>query len=390
MIKKTRTFLHLALAIIFLASGNAAISDNVAKKTNPLSVKNTIWHDAKKRVPLFAYFPSLAKKTSYLPLGLLPTPLENHPELAQKLGLKSFLLKRDDLAGSLFGGNKVRKLEFLLSEATNQGADRVVTWGWPGSPHTTATAIYCHNLGLACTCMYLPNKNHTPSQDNLKLTKDHGADEEMYRGHGERELALYKKNNDHRQATGKSMYFVPESGADVLGALGFVNAACELVAQCKEQQLEIPEIIYLLTNSAASAAGFLVGLDLLCIKTAPVLVALNADEYPDQQQSKIEKLYAAIMQYISHVSLGVRTYKEPQNIILYKHGFTPPSHQALVQNAQETQSLAQKICGYRIDPIYATRLWAAFLLDCQDNNIANKRILLWNTGQLLATPNTKS
>ena len=382
MAQKNPIFLRAALAIIFLGMASLSPTSEPTKIPQNHPVRNPTWQEIKQALPLFVRFPSLAKNTAYTPLGLLPTPLESLPSAAKMLQLESLLIKRDDLSGELFGGNKVRKLEFLLSEATKQGAERVVTWGAPGSSHTTATAIYSYNLGLSCTCMYLPIPKQPANEHNLQLTKKHFATQETYRGHGERELALYKKNKEHREATGKSMYFIPEGASDVLGALGFVNAACEMVAQCKDLQEPLPDTIYLLTGSSGSVAGFLVGLDLMAITTTPVIVALGPDAYPNQQRDKIEKLYAAIMQYMTHLDLGMRTYRAPQNTVLYRHGFTEASHQELTTAAPLTQKTINALTGYSLDPVYATRLWTAFLLDCQDGNSPGKRVMLWNTGQL--------
>jgi|GEM_PF-1535458 len=334
------------------------------------------------RLPLFNRFPSLTSKVACTPLGLLPTPLEKKAHVAKTLQLETLFVKRDDLSGGLFGGNKVRKLEFLLGQATAEQANHVVTWGQPGSSHIAATAIYCHKLGLPCTCMYLPVPNQPQNERNTQLTKDHGAIEESYRGFGAREQALYKKNAAHREQTGKSMFFVPEGASDVLGALGFVNAVCEVAEQLKEQQEPFPDFIYLLSSSSGSAAGFLVGLDLLNINTTVVIVALQPDAYPNQHQTKIEKLYAMIMEYIVHLDLRIGTYTSPQNQVLYRHGFAVSSEKQLQTTAATAQTFFQKQLGCSLDPVFATRLWSAFLLDCNTELVHNKRVLLWNTGPL--------
>lgn len=334
------------------------------------------------QIPLLSRFPSLAQKIAYTPLGLLPTPLEKQPTLAKTLQLETLLVKRDDASGKLFGGNKVRKLEFLLGQATAEQANHVVTWGQPGSSHIAATAIYCHKLGLPCTCMYLPIPNQPQNERNAQLTKEYAAIEESYRGFGAREQALYKKNKIHVEQTGKAMYFVPEGASDVLGALGFVNAVCEIAEQLKEQQQPFPDFVYLLSGTSGSAAGFLAGLDLLNIKTTVVIVALAPDTYPNQHQTKIEKLYALIMGYIMHLDLRIGTYQVPQNTVLYQHGFTVASNKQLQTTASTTQALCKQTTGYILDPLYATQLWSAFLLDCNTELLHNKRVLLWNTGSL--------
>ncbi len=379
--------MRAALAIFLLpASSSLCTATASAKDKNSDKIAST-WRETKQRLPLFVRFPSLAEKIAYMPLGLLPTPLDNCAALAQKLQTETLLIKRDDLSGELFGGNKVRKLEFLLSEACARGAEHVVTWGTPGSPHTTATAIYCHNLKLPCTCMYLPSPKLSVNEHNAQLTKAHQAIEETYRGFGHREQALYKKNKEFREQTGKSLYFIPEGGSDVLGALGFVNAVCELTEQLKAQQAPFPDYIYLLSGSSGSAAGFLAGLDLLHIKTTPVIVALAPDKYPHQQQDKIEKLYAEIMAYVMHLDLRIHTCKTPQNTVLYNHGFSRASDNQLQATAITTQDLCKKITSYSLDPIFSTRLWTAFLLDCNAELLQNKRVLLWNTGSLTTIKN---
>jgi 1-aminocyclopropane-1-carboxylate deaminase/D-cysteine desulfhydrase-like pyridoxal-dependent ACC family enzyme len=342
----------------------------------------TSWKEQKSTVPLFTKYRFLQSLVGYTPLGLLPTPLESAPALAQLLQVETFMIKRDDLAGPLFGGNKVRKLEFLLGDATTKQANHIVTWGSPGSRHTTMTALYCNHIKVPCTCMYIPTTSAEASSKHLAITKENNAHEESYRGSGERELALHQHNKKHIQETGQPLYFIPEGGSDVIGALGLVSAVGEMAKQCKEQLLPLPTTMYITSASAGSAAGLLVGLDLWEIDCTIVIVAQKPNNYPHEHEDKIEKLYACVMQYLSLLDPRIPFFQSPKNIVLFKHGFTAESDTRL----QDAQAVAldffRQHGNYALDQVFASRLWGAFLLDNLDHSVPQKHVMLWNTGEI--------
>src|SRR6266581_738013 len=113
-------------------------------------------------LPLFKAYPQLEQQLPHVSLGNFQTPVEKLTPVGDEIGLYSLYIKRDDLSGGVYGGNKVRKLEFLLADAKE-----VITFGFAGSNHALSTAIYGRQLGLKSTSMLMPQVNAHYVRRNL-------------------------------------------------------------------------------------------------------------------------------------------------------------------------------------------------------------------------------
>ena len=113
-------------------------------------------------IPLFEHHQLLAHKLAYVSLGELPTPVQKLDQLGRQIGLDSLFIKRDDLSGKVYGGNKVRKLEFILGKALRTKVNEVLTFGAAGSNHALATAIYAKQLGLNSISMLYSTSTQCP------------------------------------------------------------------------------------------------------------------------------------------------------------------------------------------------------------------------------------
>jgi 1-aminocyclopropane-1-carboxylate deaminase/D-cysteine desulfhydrase-like pyridoxal-dependent ACC family enzyme len=118
-------------------------------------------------LPLFIHYPRLKEKLAYMPLGDFPTPVEKLERLGKKIGAGGLFSKRDDLSGKFYGGNKVRKLEFLLGQVRRKNAGEVLTFGFAGSNHALAMAIYAKDVGLRSISMLLRQPNAGYVRRNL-------------------------------------------------------------------------------------------------------------------------------------------------------------------------------------------------------------------------------
>ncbi|NDD56073.1 hypothetical protein EBZ39_19775 [bacterium] len=230
--------------------------------------------------------------------------------------------------------------------------------------------------------MYVFNPQAPVNPNHASLAKAHGAIEETYRGPGERLQALHIKNKAALATTGKALYLVPEGASDVLGALGFVNAVGEVASQLAERGEPFPDVVYLLTGTGGSAAGFLAGLDVFGVKTQPILVALTPDAYPGQQQGRITALYAMVMEYVSLLEPSITKRNEPVNAPAYDHGFNQSSNASLQEITSTTQQLLLNQASYHLDASFGARLWGAFLLDATHGKLAHKHVMIWNTSPL--------
>ena len=204
----------------------------------------------------FSRFPRVA-------LAHLPTPLEPMDRLSEALGGPRLWIKRDDCTGLSTGGNKTRKLEFLMAEAVDQGADLVITQGATQSNHARQTAAFAARLGMDCHILL---EDRTGSNDpnynqngNVFLDFLHGATAEKQPGTGLDMNAEMEIVADRFRAEGRKVYTIPGGGSNPTGALGYANAAMELVTQANATGLRIDRIVHA-TGSAGTQAGLIVGL----------------------------------------------------------------------------------------------------------------------------------
>ena len=186
------------------------------------------------------------------PLAQLPTPLHRAHRLEAALGCGPFWLKRDDLIGFGFAGNKTRPLEFLVGAALDEGADVFVTGGGPGSNFCPAAAMAARAAGLDCDLVVWGDPDGAP---NLALAAAAGG--RLVPTGSDDRAAVDGLVEDHAaalRAAGRRPYAVPRGGSTPLGALGFAAAAAELDAQLVLHDLA-PEVVVLAVGSGGSCAG---------------------------------------------------------------------------------------------------------------------------------------
>lgn len=195
-------------------------------------------------------------------LGHFPTPLEPMDRLSEMLGGPRLWVKRDDCTGLSSGGNKTRKLEFLMAEAQDQGADTIITQGATQSNHARQTAAAAAKLGMGCHILL---EDRTGSSEanytlngNVLLDRLHGASVSRRPGGADMNAemdALAEK----LLAAGRKPYIIPGGGSNALGALGYVNCARELAEQAAGTGLHIDALVHA-TGSSGTQAGLVAGL----------------------------------------------------------------------------------------------------------------------------------
>lgn len=216
--------------------------------------------------PIYAALPGLAGELPSAAFAALPTPVECH-----EVGGRPVWIKRDDLSHPVYGGNKVRKLEFILQRARADGRGRVVTFGATGTHHGLATAIFCRQLGLDCEVLLFDQPDSPHVQENLRRLGEEGARRVFCRSLG-RTLVRYTL---HPGRLGGRTLFLFAGGSNEIGVLAFVNAALELKAQVEAGVLPAPQRLYCPLGSGSTLAGLTLGMALagLPIEVVGVRVA---------------------------------------------------------------------------------------------------------------------
>ena len=195
-------------------------------------------------------------------LGHFPTPLEPMDNLTRLLGGPRLWIKRDDCTGLSSGGNKTRKLEFLLAEALAQKADIVITQGATQSNHARQTVAAAAKLGMKSHILLEDRTGYTKfnyvENGNVLLDRLHGATVERRAGGSDMQGEMVAVAKQLERA-GHRPYVIPGGGSTPVGALGYVNAALELVNQSVELGLRIDHLVHA-TGSSGTQAGLVVGL----------------------------------------------------------------------------------------------------------------------------------
>lgn len=328
-------------------------------------------------LPLFDCFPSLRNRLPHVPLGTFPTPVTEAPQLARILGVNELYIKADGFSSQPFGGNKVRKLEFILGDVLARGEREVMTFGMAGSNHALATAVHAEKLGITSISMLAPQPNAHYVRHNLLLGLNSGARFRYYPG-----LQRMKKRAPYlrfwrRITRGRAPYLIPPGGSSPLGVLGFVNAALELHQQVQQGVMPEPDIIYLPFGTAGTFIGLLIGIILAGLKSRIVPVRVVEPEFtPSGYAAGLFAETAALLRsYAPSINIPdpESAELEPREGLLgqgYAH-FTPQG-QAAVALARESGNIA-------LDGTYTGKAFAALAADARMGMLKKQTVLFWNT-----------
>lgn len=222
-------------------------------------------------------------------LAHLPTPLEPLPRLSEALGVELWI-KRDDCTGLAGGGNKTRKLEFLLGDAFEQGADTLVTQGAVQSNHVRQTAAAAAAHGLACEII-LEERTGSTAVDytrngNVLMDRLFGARIRTVAGGTDMTFEL-ETTAAEVTARGGRPYVIPGGGSNAIGALGYVDCAREIVVQADELDMQVDRIVTA-TGSAGTHAGLVAGLAMMGADIPVLGIGVRAPK--DRQEEAVLKL----------------------------------------------------------------------------------------------------
>ena len=307
-------------------------------------------------------------KLSRRRLAHLPTPLEELKTLSAKLGGPRLLIKRDDQTGLALGGNKVRKLEFLVADALAQNADTLVTLGAAQSNHCRQTAAAAAACGLQCELLL--NGSELP-QGNVFLDELFGAKIHWIE-HSER-AAKSKEVMEQLGAAGRKPYFIPVGGSNGVGALGYVAAITELMEQLKNERVD--RIIFA-SSSGGTQAGMVVGARVSEFAGEVLGIRIDKDERGagvyEQELSEIANDAAT--------RLGMKE-RFTANDFKVRRGYAGTGYGVVGDLERDAIRTLAETEGILLDPVYTGRAFGA-LLDLIRQKIigANETILFWHTG----------
>ena len=299
----------------------------------------------------------------------LPTPVS-----VRKLAISNrefdVAVKHDDVSSELYGGNKVRKLEYLLRRAQDRGAQRVATFGAAGSNHALATAMHANDIALECTC-FLSHQARTPKIP-IALNMHRRLGTEIVRfGSRIKPVPLFRKYLQHRNA-----WVIPVGGTCWLGSVGFVNAGLELAEQVRQGLLPKPTRIYIGCGTTGSAAGLAIGLAAARLDT--VVHAVQVADPPFSCEEKLRRLMEKTRFILNRID---PTFDAPgmQDRLTWRGGFLAGGYARVDDATSDAVATARKQLDITLETTYTGKAMAAMLHDLQAADYAGEPYLFWNT-----------
>lgn len=372
---KTPFFTWLFM-IVFL-HGKVLPPENWIEQFNSLSnPKNAFAHQSSNL--LFEHYPQLKEQIPYIQLATLPTPIEKLTKMSEKYGIELYI-KRDDLTAhgkSLYGGNKIRKLEFLLAQAQACGAQKVLTFGAAGSNHALATAAHAQRLGMKTICMLKPQANSDIVKQNLLLhlkynSELHYSPNDEIRNNDSYALCVEYLKND-----GKIPYIIPTGGANIFGTLGFVNAAFELNQQIKQGLCPKPTHIYVACGSCGTAAGLLLGCKALGLDVHIIAIAVEPD-HTNHCAKTIAQLFDETNHYLHDFDESFPLCSYSHKDLTIDFSCCGPDYGIFTELGNKATQEMLTLESIPLDGTYTAKAFAGLLATAPAEQ--NAIILFWNT-----------
>lgn len=320
-------------------------------------------------------YPNLARAMPRRVLATLPTPVER---LRQHESDWRVWIKRDDLSGVEYGGNKVRKLEYLLGRALADDARKVVTFGTAGSNHALATGIYARSAGLGPIAMLTPQTNARYVARNLLRGLRAGIEYHAYPDDKAVARALPWLRLRHRMADGgRAPMVIAGGGSSTIGTLGFVNAGFELRAQIEAGLLPEPDMIYVALGTMGTAAGLLLGLRAAGLKSRLVCVRVVHTRYANP--AAFRKLVGATARYIRAAAPGFPELQEAELVPEFRDEFFGRQYARFTEEGMRAIELAKAAGAPQLEGTYTGKAFAALVNDAESGRFRGKNVLFWNT-----------
>jgi len=326
------------------------------------------------------------QKISRIPLAHLPTPVEEMPRLSRHLGGARLLVKRDDLTGLAGGGNKTRKLEFLVADALAQGADILVTAGAAQSNHCRQTAAAAARVGLDCALVLGGEPPAGSLVGNLLLDTLLGAQIHWTGPHRRGEELT--RVADELKAAGRRPYVIPYGGSNALGAAAYAYAMQELAAQAPgtaEPQLGLLALaaidrIVIASSSGATHAGLAVGARGVGYQGQIIGIAIDKGEAGDEPYP----VHLARLANATAALLGMHDTFGPNDFVVIQD-YLGAGYGVVGDLEREAIRLAARCEGLLLDPVYTGRAMGG-LIDMVRRRLIGRQetVLFWHTGGLPA------
>ena len=299
-------------------------------------------------------------------LASLPSPLQRARRLGLRLGIEELFIKRDDLTGFSLGGNKIRKLEFLIADALAQGADTILVLGGPKSNLCQSASAAALVAGLNCE-LILYGDRPAPAPTNLMLAEMNGAGA-FFTGDNDRSSvdALAKRRTASLISDGRSVYVIPRGGATAVGAVGYHLALAEVVSQLSEAGVATASIV-VCVGSGGTLGGIVSGV--AALGTAWPLFGASVSRACEEAERQVDSISAQCAQLLGTAAPA------PTLTMIDARG---PGYGQIWSVAEEASELARETEGLILDPVFTAKAFAV-LIQLTDAGLDGP-IVFWHTG----------
>ncbi len=316
----------------------------------------------------------------------LPTPLEPMERISKALGGPNLWIKRDDCTGLSSGGNKTRKLEFLMADAVAQGADTIITQGATQSNHARQTCAATAKLDLVCHILLEDRTGYHDEayahNGNVLLDQLHGASISLRPADSDMNAEMEQLAQQLRD-DGKKPYIIPGGGSNEIGALGYVNAAFELTHQANERSLRIDHLVHA-TGSAGTQAGLVVGME--AMNTGIPVYGVSVRAPKQKQEENVHGLAQRTCKFMGLSPQLVAREKVVANSDYVGDGYGLPTNSMV-----EAVKMLATYEGILLDPVYSGKGFAGLIdLVRQGHFKQGENVVFLHTGgsvSLFAYPN---
>lgn len=307
------------------------------------------------------------------PLGFFPTPIEPLPNLSARLGGPQLWVKRDDQTGLATGGNKTRKLEYLLAEALRQGCDTLLTIGAPQSNHARQTAAAAAKAGLKRALVL---RGRAPDERTGNILIDDLIGAEVFWAGAQSDRDALVEVADELRARGQKPYVIPLGGSNPIGAAGYVTAMLEFVLQARSIGVTFEAIVFA-TSSGGTQSGLVVGARLAGYTGR--IVGISVDHSADRLVATLIDLAQATAEHIDLPLVFDRSDFEVNDHYL------GDGYAVMGEPEREAIALCARTEGLLVDPVYTGRALAGLIdLVRRGEFKRNQKVLFWHTGGLPA------
>lgn len=322
---------------------------------------------------LFEAYPLIKEKLAHVPLGDFPTPVEKLEDLGQSIHTARLYVKRDDQCGKLYGGNKVRALEFLFGDAIQAGHKQVVALGFPASCQALAQAIYARQLGLHSTAFLFPQIQSEQARRHLLIYQSIQADIRPTIP------MILPFIFGHRLKYGRFPKLLEASTP--LGMVGYVNGGFELKRQIEQGLLPEPDLLYISLATMGTTVGLMLGFKAAGLQTQVIGMDDGARVLGRKvaTPANMAKLFRETNNLLQSSDPSFPSVEISEGDFHIRAGYEREKDSLLIPAGVQAMQRVKDMANLQLDEMFTANAFAALIADGESGALQDKTVLWWNT-----------